>query len=172
MYNSVVEMPRIPSSIASHWKDRLPLPPCDSRLPEAALEFRREMAWTDEESLGRYNVTAWLYRDAQGHQGVQVNPNEPMRNLRKAKGHDPDLPNVGFHSEFLAADWFRKQHGLSVLQIFTERAPCRDCGDFLRAWYRNVPGWYYYVDRNILSGDKSSVRHQVASALKHVYGLT
>src|SRR5688572_2600071 len=75
-------MPRIPSSTPSDWKDRLGLPPCDPRLPEAALAYRRENGLTDERSLGTINVTAWLYKDAQGRQGVQVNPNIPIKQLR------------------------------------------------------------------------------------------
>ena len=163
-------MPRVPSSTPSNWKDRLGLPPCDPRLPEAALAYRREHSLIDERSLGTINVTAWLYRGAHGVEGVQVNPNIPIEKLRNLGTEYKHVP-VGFHSEFMAAEWFRTQPKLRVLQIFTERIPCRDCADFLRHWYEDVPGWYYYIDRRSLPDDGGPIWKQTAEGLRNVYAL-
>lgn len=175
------EMTKKPSVTPSNWKDRLPQSPCDPRLPEAALAHRRGNSLLDEESLGTFNVTAWLYKDNHGREAVQVNPNDRAKDIRakaeqsKRSGRPSrtadDEPWIGYHSEFNAAEWFRTRRDLRVLQIFTERAPCADCADFLRHWYGHIPCWYYYVDRKILDRSKEPVRAQVAAALRVVYGL-
>jgi hypothetical protein len=139
-------------------------------LPEAALAYRLEHGLTDERSLGTINVTAWLYKDTQGREGVQVNPNIPIKQLRNLGTEHKNIP-VGFHSEFMAAEWFRTKPKLRVLEIFTERIPCRDCADFLRHWYESVPGWYYYVDRRSFPDDGGPIWKQTAEGLRNVYGL-
>jgi hypothetical protein len=130
-------------------------------------------ALTDDRSLGAINVTAWLYRDEKGREHVQVNPNIPISELRKQNvNEETRTRNVGFHSEFMTAEWFRTKVGFRVLQIFTERVPCSQCADFLRTFYRGVPCWYYYIDRKSLSGTTPQERYQqVVDGLRYVYGL-
>lgn len=166
-------MPRVPASTPSDWRDKMPMPHCDPRLPEEALTYRRMHALTDDRSLGAINVTAWLYRDEKGREHVQVNPNIPISELRKQNvNEETRTRNVGFHSEFMTAEWFRTKVGFRVLQIFTERVPCSQCADFLRTFYRGVPCWYYYIDRKSLSGTTPQERYQqVVDGLRYVYGL-
>lgn len=103
---------------------------CDMRLPEAALAFLRRDAppLTTAHYLGAINVTAWLYRDRNGVEGIQVNPNTTIAELLRHFGpaETPDA-EVGIHSEAKAAEWFRVRPHLQVVQIFSERIPARRC---------------------------------------------
>ena len=80
---------------------------CDLRLPEAALTFRRQSApvLTSPQYLGAINITAWLYRDKRGVEGIQVNPNTTISELIRQFGpaQTPDA-EVGLHSEMKAAE--------------------------------------------------------------------
>ena len=72
-------MPRIPNAMP------LDSPHCDPRLPEAALRYRRTTnpPLTSRDALGAINVTAWLYRDRNGTEGIQVNPNVTIAELTR-----------------------------------------------------------------------------------------
>lgn len=148
-------------------------PRCDIRLPEAALKFRRTQhpPLTTLEYLGKVNVTAWLYRDQRGVEGIQVNPNttiaELLQHYRPASTPDAE---VGIHSEGKAAEWFRARRNLRVLQIFSERIPCpKMCAPMLRNYFPGVP-WYYYYDWNTWrQGGK--ILKWPGEILKTVYGL-
>ena len=133
-------MLRVPSSHPNY------SPLCDPRLPQEALAFRMSNGLATAQSLNAINVTAWLYRDK--HEGIQVNPNTTIAELREQFGpaETPDA-EVGIHSEGRAAEYFRTHGELQVLQIFTERFPCRfTCAPLLRQYFPDVP-WYYYFDR-------------------------
>ena len=142
--------------------------PCNVRLPQEALAYRvrQNPPLTTLEYLGGFNITAWLYLDKGGHQHVIVNPNVRIADLIRQFG-PADTPDaeVGFHSEFIAAEWFRTQRDVAgVLQIFSERIPCRErCGPFLKRCYPGVP-WYYYYDR-------MTIPEKPATVLKRVYNL-
>jgi hypothetical protein len=113
--------------------------PCDLRLPMAALQYRlrNSPTLTDTRLLRAINVTAWLYRDRNGFEGIQVNPNTTIEELIRQFG-PPDTPD---------AEWFRVRSGCQVSQIFSERIPCpKMCGPMLRTYFPGVP-WYYYYDR-------------------------
>jgi len=147
---------------------------CDMRLPEAALAFRRRNAppLVTPRYLGAVNVTAWLYRDPQGVERIQVNPNTTIAELLAQFGPaaTPDA-EVGIHSEGKAAEWFRVRPDLRVLQIFSERIPCpRMCAPLLTHYFRGVP-WFYYYDRNSWRGPGGGLIKTAGDALKTVYGL-
>ncbi|MGD9561711.1 MAG: hypothetical protein AB7F88_05770 [Pyrinomonadaceae bacterium] len=161
-------MPRIPNckSIDS--------PRCDLRLPEAALRYRLTAAppLTTQKALGSINVTAWLYRDRNGVEGIQVNPNVTIAALTKNFGPaaTPDA-EVGLHSEGLAAEWFRTRPHLSVLQIFSERVPCFSmCAPLLKRYYPGVP-WYYYYDAASWRGKSGERIKWAGDILRSAYGL-
>ena len=161
-------MPKIPNS------KPIDSPRCDPRLPEAALRYRMTAnpPLTTRGALGAINVTAWLYRDKQGVQGIQVNPNVTIAELVElfGKASTPDA-EVGFHSEGRAAEWFRLRPELQVLQIFTERAPCPFmCAPLLRHYYSGVP-WYYYYDRGSWVGNGGELLTGAGDILKTAYGL-
>jgi hypothetical protein len=146
---------------------------CDPRLAEAALEYRRQNSLLSDSALSGINVTAWLYRDASGVEKVQVNPNTTKAELRERfplKNSNANGQEVGLHSEQLAAVWFHSQRGVKVLQIFTERFPCKECSNFLEQYY---PGysWYYYYDRRNWKGDDGEIIRKIAETLRHAYGL-
>lgn len=147
---------------------------CDPRLPEAALRYRRTMnpPLTTREALGAINVTAWLYRDKNGVEGIQVNPNvtiaEIVRVFGPARTRDAE---VGLHSEGRAAEWFRRRPELRVLQIFSERIPCRQmCAPLLRHYYPGIP-WYYYYDSGSWIGNGGELMKRAGDILKTAYGL-
>jgi hypothetical protein len=122
--------------------------------------------------LGSINVTAWLYRDKRGVEGIQVNPNVSIAELIRTFGaaSTPDA-EVGFHSEMMTAEWFRVQPDLQVLQIFTERVPCRRmCAPMLRHYYPGVP-WYYYYDADSWVGNRGELLKRAGDILGTVYGL-
>ena len=149
-------------------------PRCDPRLPEAALAFRKahNPPLTTGQYLGAINVTAWLYRDKQGVERIQVNPNTTIKELLEQFGpaETPDA-EVGIHSEGKAAEWFRIRPDLRVLQIFSERIPCPTmCAPMLRHYFPGVP-WYYYYNRNSWRGDRGELLKRAREALKTVYGL-
>jgi hypothetical protein len=160
-------MPKIPNAMP------IESPRCDPRLPEAALRYRRisNPPLTARDALGAINVTAWLYRDRNGVEGIKVNPNVTIAKLARAFGaaSTPDA-EVGFHSEGRAAEWFRVRQHLQVLQIFTERIPCRNCGPLLRHYYPGVP-WYYYYDSKSWRGNRGELLRRAGDILKTVYGL-
>ncbi len=127
---------------------------------------------TSAKYLGAINVTAWLYRDKRGVEGILVNPNTTIAELLSQFG-PADTPDaeVGFHSEGRAAEWFRTHPDLQVLQIFTERIPCAMmCAPLLRHYFPGVP-WYYYYDRNSWRGPGGGLIRTAAQALKSAYGL-
>ncbi len=161
-------MPRTPNSRP------IDSPRCDPRLPQAALRYRITASppLTTREALGTINVTAWLYRDKQGVEGILVNPNVTIAELARAFGPaaTPDA-EVGFHSEGRAAEWFRTRPDLQVLQIFTERIPCaRMCAPLLRVYYPGVP-WYYYYDSTSWKGSRGELLKRAGDVLKTAYGL-
>jgi len=159
-------MPKVPSSQPSA------SPRCDIRLPEAALRFRMAHSLTTPQHLGAINVTAWLYVDRQGVEGIQVNPNTTIAQLVQQFG-PADTPDaeVGIHSEGKAAEWFRTRPEFRVLQIFSERIPCAMmCGPLLRHYFPGVP-WYYYYDRRSWRGPGGGLITKAAGVLKSAYGL-
>jgi hypothetical protein len=139
-------------------------------LPQAALQFRLHHSppLTTARFLGGINVTAWLYRDKAGAQGIQVNPNTTIEELIRQFGpaETPDA-EVGIHSEMKAGEWFRVRPYFQVLQIFSERIPCpKMCGPMLRTYFPEVP-WYYYFDKQSWKGTNRTA----AEILKTAYGL-
>jgi len=147
---------------------------CDMRLPEAALVFRRTNvpALTSLKDLSAINVTAWLYRDQQNVERIQVNPNTTIRELMTQFG-PADTPDaeVGIHSEGKAAEWFRVRPELRVLQIFSERIPCAAmCAPLLTHYFRGVP-WFYYYDRNSWRGPEGELVRTAGQVLKNAYDL-
>jgi hypothetical protein len=160
-------MPRIP--IAKPIEAR-----CDLRLPEAALAFRRRNVppLTSPQYLGAINITAWLYRDKHGVEGIQVNPNTTIAELVRKFGsaQTPDA-EVGFHSEMHAGEWFRVRPEFQVLQIFSERIPCaKMCAPMLRQYFPGVP-WFYYYDSSSWHGPAGELVKRAGDILKSVYGL-
>ncbi len=161
-------MPRLPSSSPSYAQR------CDPRLPEAALEFRKRNSppLTTLPNLGAINITAWLYRDKKGVEGIQINPNTTIAELLRQFGpaETPDA-ELGIHSEGKAAEWFRIRPDMQVLQIFTERIPCfKTCAPLLRHYYPGVP-WYYYYDRRSWIGPNGALLKTAGEVLKTAYGL-
>jgi hypothetical protein len=147
---------------------------CDMRLPEAALAFRRRNAppLIMAKHLGAINVTTWLYRDKQGIEGIQVNPNTTISELLRQFG-PADTPDaeVGIHSEGKAAEWFRVRPDLKVLQIFSERIPCsKMCAPLLTHYFPGVP-WFYYYDRNSWRGAGGGLVKTAGEILKSAYSL-
>jgi len=125
------------------------------RLPAASLAFRRANAppLTSPKFLGAINVTAWLYKDGNGIDGIQANPNTTIAELLRQFGpaSTPDA-EVGIHSEGKAAEWFRMRPHFQVLRIFSERIPCPNmCAPMLNHYFGSVP-WFYYYDRNSWRG--------------------
>jgi len=161
-------MPKTPSSE--------PPPPfspaCDPRLPAAALAYRTTQNLLSQTDLGAINVTAWLYRDPQGVQGVQVNPNVTIAQLKQQFGPAPTRDaETGFHSEAVAAEWFRTRRDLTVLQVFTERYPCsKMCAPLLKHYYPGIP-WYFYYRPTSWTNDRGQFIPRAAGILKSAYGL-
>lgn len=161
-------MPKIPNA------KPIDSPRCDPRLPEAALQYRRVNVppLTSRDALGAINVTAWLYRDQSGVEGIQVNPNVTIAELKRLFGPASTADaEVGFHSEGRAAEWFRMRPQLRVLQIFSERIPCAlMCAPMLRHYYPGVP-WYYYYDSSSWKGNRGELLKRAGDILKTAYGL-
>jgi len=161
-------MPKIPNA------KPIDSPRCDPRLPEAALRYRRTAnpPLISREALGAINVTACLYRDRNGFEGIQVNPNVTIAELNRVFGpaSTPDA-ELGFHSEGRAAEWFRVRQDLQVPQIFTQRIPCaKTCGPLLRHYYPGVP-WFYYYDSSSWVGNRGELLKRAGDILKAAYGL-
>ncbi|MBZ5618554.1 MAG: hypothetical protein LAQ69_07505 [Acidobacteriia bacterium] len=129
----------------------------DMRLPQAALKFRLDNMLVTAENLRRLNITAWLYRDKQGNEGIKVNPNTTIAELIAQFGPaDTRDAEVGIHSEGRAGEFFRTHPDLTVVQIFTERIPCREmCAPMLSNNFRGIPVFYYY-DKRVWEGEKSA----------------
>lgn len=139
----------------------------DMRLPTAALKFRADNRALTPDDLLHLNITAWLYRDKQGTEGIQVNPNTTIAQLRAQFGPaDTRDAEVGIHSEATAAEFFRTRPDLTVLQIFTERIPCASmCAPLLSTYFAGIPVFYYF-DRRSWGGSKSA-----GEVLEGVYGV-
>ncbi|MGC2637592.1 MAG: nucleic acid/nucleotide deaminase domain-containing protein [Acidobacteriaceae bacterium] len=146
---------------------------CDLRLPIAALAYRQENPeLMTETGFGRINVTAWLYRNERGEEGIRVNPNITMAAIRKEFGRAPTRDaETGLHSEGIAAQFFKENPSFRVLAIFSERVPCRmQCAPLLRNYFPGVP-WFYYYDRNSWRGDDGRLLKKAAAALRVAYEL-
>jgi hypothetical protein len=139
----------------------------DMRLPQAAFKFRADNGLLTPDDLLHLNITAWLYRDQQGVEGIQVNPNTTIAQLRAQFGPaDTRDAEVGIHSEAKAAEFFRARPDLTVLQIFTERTPCAAmCAPLLGNYFSGIPVFYYY-DRRSWNGTKSA-----SDILQGIYGV-
>ena len=138
----------------------------DMRLPNAALKFRADNRLLTPDDLLHLNITAWLYRDKQGVEGIQVNPNTTIAQLRAQFGPaDTRDAEVGIHSEARAGEYFRTHPDLTVLQIFTERIPCPAmCAPMLANYFAGIPVFYYY-DRRSWSGKPAG------EVLEGIYGV-
>jgi len=150
---------------------------CDPRLPQAALAFRigNSPRLTSPTYLSQINVTAWLYRDENGNELIKVNPNVRISEIiaRFGPAESPDA-EVGIHSEGIAAQWFhdqRREHTFEILQIFSERIPCKKmCGPMLDHYFPGIP-WYYYYDRNTWYAPTGRIDRRAGEVLMTVYGL-
>ena len=159
-------MPRMPISCPDGWK-------CDLRLPSEALAYRRSIPeLLLPEGLGKINVTAWLYLDDRGDRQVKVNPNITLSQIREEFGRAPTRDaETGIHSEGIAAQFFKDNLRYRVLEIFSERIPCKImCAPMLRHDFRGVP-WFYYYDRNSWRGSDGELIKRAADVLKTAYGL-
>ena len=160
-------MPKMPSSHPSGLK-------CDPRLPMEALAYRRTCAppLLSIEALGKINVTAWLYLDDHGVKRVKVNPNVTLGEIRKEFGRAPTRDaETGIHSEGIAGQFFKENPSFRVLEIFSERIPCRKmCAPMLRHYFPGVP-WFYYYDRDSWRGTEGELIKQAGDVLKVVYDL-
>jgi hypothetical protein len=159
-------MPKTPSSRPDGWK-------CDPRLPIEALAFRRSIpALLTPEGLGRINVTAWLYLNDAGARQVKVNPNITLAQIRAEFGRAPTRDaETGIHSEGIAGEFFRVNPTFRVLEIFTERVPCRImCAPMLRNYFPGVP-WFYYYDRESWRDNARQLIKRAADTLRVAYGL-
>ena len=161
-------MPKTPSS-----EPPPPLSPaCDPRLPAAALAYRTAHNSLSQTDLGAINVTTWLYPNPQGVHGVQVNPNGTIAQLKQQSGAAPTPDaETGFHSEAMAAEWFRTRRDLTVLQVFTERYPCsKMCAPILKHHYPGTP-WCFYTGRSSWTNGRGQFIVRAAGILKSAYGL-
>jgi hypothetical protein len=138
----------------------------DMRLPNAAYKFRADNKLLTPDDLLHLNITAWLYRDKQGAEGILVNPNTTIAQLRAQFGPaDTRDAEVGIHSEAKAGEYFRTHPDLTVLQIFTERIPCpMMCAPMLGNYFAGIPVFYYY-DRRSWSGKPAG------EVLEGIYGV-
>jgi hypothetical protein len=103
---------------------------------------------------------------------VQVNPNVTISQLKQQHGPaaTPDA-EVGFHSEAVAAEWFRTRRDLKVLQVFTERYPCaKTCAPLLKDYYPGI-SWYFYYRSSSWTNDRGQFIARAAAILKSAYGL-
>jgi hypothetical protein len=159
-------MPKMPSSRPEGWK-------CDPRLTIEALAFRRSVpGLLSPEGLGRINVTAWLYLDDRGVKQVQVNPNITLTQIRAEFGRAPTRDaETGIHSEGIAGQFFKDNPRFRVLEIFSERVPCKImCAPMLRNYFPGVP-WFYYYDRNSWRGNDGELIKRAGETLRVAYGL-
>ena len=124
------------------------------------------------EGLGRINVTSWLYVDDRGVRKVKVNPNITLEQIRREFGRAPTSDaETGIHSEGIAAEFFRTNPRFRVLEIFSERIPCKKmCAPMLTHYFPGVP-WFYYYDRNSWRGNNGQVIKWAADALRIAYDL-
>ncbi len=134
-------MLKMPSAVRSEDQSRVKV-----ALAEAALKYRVDNSLTSYKDLCNLNITAWLYLDEQKVERIQVNPNITIRRLQGQFGPaDTRDAEVGIHSEAQAGEFFRTRPGLQVLQIFSERIPCRAmCAPMLDNNFKNIPVTYYY----------------------------
>jgi len=160
-------MPKTPCS----WPDCVHL--CDKRLPEEALRIRRvhNPPLLSDRYLNGFNVSVWLYRDADGQLGHKgfLNTTITELNSRFGPAETPDA-DVGFHSEMLAGQWFKDSRNFTPIQIFSERIPCpKMCAPMLRTSFPGLP-WFYYYKRATWEQGRG-VRKNPAEILRSVYEL-
>jgi len=159
-------MPKTPSSRPDGYR-------CDLRLPAAALAYRRSIPeLMSPEGLGRINVTSWLYLDDRGPRQVKVSPNITIAQIRAEFGRAATRDaETGIHSEGIAAEFFRTNPRFRVLEIFSERIPCKTmCAPLLRHYFPRVP-WFYYYDRASWRGNDGQLIRWAAQALRVAYEL-
>ncbi len=160
-------MPKVPSSRPDGLK-------CDPRLPFEALSYRRTSTppLVSPEALGRVNVTAWLYVDQSGFKRVAVNPNITLAQIKEEFGRAPTRDaETGIHSEGIAGQFFLENPRFRVLEIFSERIPCRKmCAPMLRHYFPGVP-WFYYYDRESWRGTEGELIKRAGEALRLAYQL-
>ena len=159
-------MPRMPSSLPDGWR-------CDPRLPIEALAFRSSVpSLLSLEGLGKINITAWLYLDEGGVKQVKVNPNITLAQIQAEFGRAPTRDaETGIHSEGIAGQFFKDNPRFRVLEIFSERIPCkRMCGPTLRHYFPGVP-WSYYYDPNSWRGNDGELIKRAGEVLRVAYAL-
>lgn len=168
-------------------------PPGDQKLPEVALQFRKDPGRTRTFSLpadprfltpiealitvnalSSFNITVWSYLDKDKKLQYRVNANHRKSDVTKQAGRNPYGKDFGLHAEMLAMGWFDGDPGQRVAkdrvqQIFTERFPCTTCFPVLAHAYGHV-SWYYFFDRRNLPNIKEDDT-RIGERLKHCYGL-
>lgn len=160
-------MPKMPSSRPQGLR-------CDPRLLTEALGYRRTCnpPLVSPEALGKINVTAWLYLDEAGVRRVKVNPNITIAQIQQEFGRAPTRDaETGIHSEGIAGQFFKDNPRFRVLEIFSERIPCRKmCASMLHNNFPGVP-WFYYYDRDSWRGSDGDLIKRAGEILKVAYGL-
>lgn len=159
-------MPKIPSSNTIGRR-------CDPLLPTSALDYRRKIRdMLTLDALGRINVTAWLYLDERGQKQVKVNPNITIAQIKAEFGRASTRDaETGIHSEGIAGQFFKDNPKYRVLEIFSERVPCRImCAPMLRHYFPGVP-WFYYYDRASWRGNDGELIKRAGEILKSAYGV-
>lgn len=169
-------------------------PPGDQKLPEIALQFRRDPGRTKTfnlpadyrfvtpnkplinlDALSAFNITVWSYLDKADNLQYRVNANFRKGDTTKAAGRpNPYGKDFGLHAEMLAMGWFDGQPGPRIAkdrvrQIFTERFPCPTCFPPLAHEYGHV-SWYYFFDRRSFRDIKEDDT-RIGDRLKVCYGL-
>ena len=169
-------------------------PPGDQRLPEIALQFRKDPGRTKTfnlpsdprfvtpnqalitvNDLSSFNITVWSYIDKDNKLQYRVNANFRKGDTTKLAGRpNPYGKDFGLHAEMLAMGWFDGQPGPRVekdrvRQIFTERFPCGTCFPVLKNEYSHV-SWYYFFDRRLFPSIKEDDT-RIGDRLKVCYGL-
>ena len=147
--------------------------PCDMMLPQKALEKRLEFQLTTDWDLNGFNFTTWLFQDKSGIRDIHFEVNTTKRELQRIFGRaETPEAETGFHSEEKATQWFLEHPGLQVLQIFSERMPCREkCRSTLRTHFSGVPWYYYYNKEDWKSSRNGKPLKCPAEVLRYKYGL-
>ena len=96
---------------------------------------------------------------------MKVNPNITLAQIRQEFGRAPTRDaETGIHSEGIAGQFFKENPRFRVLEIFSERIPCRImCAPMLRHYFSEVP-WFYYYDRDSWRGTEGELIKRAGEA--------
>lgn len=159
---SILGKIRVPKAVQLVRKEYHVAAKLNPKLVERSLDLRKTKYGVEFKDFRKYNISAWEVK-VNGEARIIDSGNVPISEINKI--HGKGATDVGLHSEGMIAEHLRKLqsqgHEVKVVQIYTERPPCKHCAELLQR-YSEAP-----VFHSLSPGEGAR-----AERLMRAYGIT